>query len=167
MALTRQGSALTVGTSLGLCTYGIDHKTALLDMSRVMSHKIAHDMTVHYRSQIHPQVFPSASTSLGAIFSMAALARLFNKTTTSVANNLSRVSKGVTKTIIPDLVNSEIFAQWLESLNMCANSYLEGKLLQNCTHEIFISGGLAVVVSQETYLRDTVKRAGFRLLKSD
>jgi len=162
MAITRQGSILTVGTSLGLCTYEIDNRTGLLDMS----HEIAHDMTVHYRSQIHPQVYPSKPTSLGAAFSMAALANLFNKTTFPIANNLSRVSKEVTKTIIPDLANSEIFAQWLESLNMCVNSYLQGKSLHKCTYEMFISGGLGVVVSQETYLRDTVERAGFRLLKA-
>jgi len=165
MASSREGSIITVGTSLGLCTYRTDNKTGLLDMAKVTSHEIAHDMTENYRRQIHPHVFPSSPTTLGAVFSMAALAILFNRTTTPIANNLSRVSKEVTKTIIADLVNSEIFVQWLESLNMCVISYLNGKSLQSYAHQMFISGGLAVVVSEEARLRDTVKRAGFILLK--
>lgn len=167
MASTRQGSLLTIGTSLGLCTYKVDEHTGFLDMSKVKSHEIAHDKTVNYRSIIHPSIYPAAPTSLGALFSMSALANLFNKATTPVASGLSRVSKEVINTIIPDLVESGKFEQWLKSLNICVNNYLISESLDNCTKEKFISGGLVVAVSREPRLRDAVIQSGLRLLKSD
>jgi len=167
MSRSKRGAILTVGTSLGLCTYFINHNTGELDMSKVKSHEIAHDNTIFYSKQIEPPIYPTVPTTLGAVFSMAGLLKLFNQPTIPIANGLCRASKRITESIIPDLACSEIFSLWLEGLNLCVKKYLRERSLQKCVKQLYISGGIASISKYDSSIEKVIKSSGFKLLEAD
>ncbi len=166
LSMTRAGLVVTIGTSLGLCTYNVDQNSDMAMIENFLSHEVAHEKCLDYSRQLQPLDGYIKERTLGGIFSIGGLVNIYGLKSIEIGNNLYRVSRENSKRLIPILTTSEKFSLWLKSLNQCIKQYLIENSLSDYYDWRYISGGLATIAKLDSGIADAIEESGFKLIKN-